>query len=174
MPTLKARVKEDLRNGRLWKARDRLQGARRVDPANQWLLETLGEIYYKMGDLPAAGRVWFLTTRTGSEWEAAEAGFYDRYGRKPSSVVAALEVRAAMDRFPPSVQERLRDLQQRLAKEGRFWEPRDRPAPQISRTRRARDWLVGLAIGAVTLTLISALLIGLYNMVLFVVRAGSG
>ena len=64
---LHERVNADLAEGRLWKARDRLQGARRMDPTNQWILETLGEVYFRMGDLPEAGRAWFLTARTGPD-----------------------------------------------------------------------------------------------------------
>lgn len=62
MSCVKHRVQDDLNAGRLWKARDRLLGARRIDPANQWVLNSLGEIYFKMGDLPAAGGVWFLSS----------------------------------------------------------------------------------------------------------------
>jgi hypothetical protein len=62
----------------------------------------LGEIYFRMGVLPQAGRAWYLTARVGPEWEAAETAFYERYGKTPSNVVAALHVRAAIDRFPTS------------------------------------------------------------------------
>src|ERR1700736_5792585 len=105
MSTVRERVDADLKAGRQWKARDRLVGLLRVDPANPWALDQLGEVYFRMGDRPQAGRAWYLTARVGLEWESAEAAFYDRFGKQPSNVVAALYVRAAIDQFPPEVQE---------------------------------------------------------------------
>lgn len=61
------RVKADLKAGRLWKARDRLVGVLRANPTDQWALEQLGGVYFNMGDLPAAGRAWFLTGQSGPE-----------------------------------------------------------------------------------------------------------
>lgn len=169
MSTVRDRVDADLKAGRLWKGRDRLVGLLRVDPANQWALDQLGEIYFQMGDLPQAGRAWYLTARVGPDWEAAEAAFYERYGKTPSDVVAALHVRAAIDRFPPEVQERLRTLRRRLEMEGRFWEPKDRapsaPSPTSLRGR------MGAAAGALIVALILvALGIGLVNMVLYLIH----
>jgi len=172
MSTVRERVDADLKAGRQWKARDRLVGLLRVDPANQWALDQLGEIYFRMGDLPQAGRVWYLTARVGPEWGAAEAAFYERFGKKPSNVVAALHVRAAIDQFPPEVQERLRTLQRRLEMEGRFWEPKDRspvaPSPTSLRGR------MRAAAGALVVALILvALGIGFFNMVLYLIRVFS-
>jgi hypothetical protein len=87
-------------------------------------------------------------------------------------IVAALKVRAAIDRFPPPAQERLRSLQRRLETEGRFWEPRDRLHDARLHKPRLRDRLVGGVIGLIVMLLILAVLIGLYNIVLFVIHAG--
>ena len=171
MSTVRERVDADLKAGRQWKARDRLVGLLRVDPANQWALDQLGEIYFRMGDLPQAGRTWYLTARVGPEWGAAEAAFYERFGKKPSNVVAALHVRAAIDQFPPEVQERLRTLQRRLEMEGRFWEPKDRPPAAPSPTSlRGRIGAAGALIVALILV---ALGIGLVNMVLYLIHVFS-
>jgi hypothetical protein len=64
------RAREDIADGRLWKARDRLTGALRASPSHQELLDLLGEVHYRMGDLPEAGRYWLLTERTGPEVDA--------------------------------------------------------------------------------------------------------
>ena len=169
MPTLEERVDDDFRAGRLWKARDRLVGKLRNSPSDQWALNRLGAVYFRMGDLPQAGRAWFLTERQGPEWEAAESAFFDQYGRHPFDVVPALHVRAAIDRFPPRVQERLRALQQQLQAEGRFWEPRDRPE-----VRRSRSWIYKRYAGVVALLLglllLIAVLLGLYQMVVYAIR----
>jgi tetratricopeptide (TPR) repeat protein len=166
--SVKERVKADLEASRLWKARDRLKGVLRVDPANQWALDQLGGVYYRMGDLPEAGRAWYLTARTGSDWEAAETAFYGRYGKKPANVVAALHVRAAIDRYPPEAQERLQTLQQRLRMEGRFWEPRDRPRP-VSVPGSIGGRVASAAGALVVVLLLVALVVGLYNIVLFLI-----
>ena len=57
------RVRADVDAGRLWKARDRLQGCLRAEPANQDVLDMLGAVWFAMGDLPQAGRHWWLTER---------------------------------------------------------------------------------------------------------------
>ncbi len=169
--TLRERVKADLEAGRLWKARDRLAGVLRVDPTNQWALDQLGDVHYRMGDLPEAGRAWFLTARTGPEWDAAEAAFYERYGNRPANLVAALRVRAPIDRFPPAVQERLGLLQRRLKAEGRFWEPRVSVVAPVSAKRSLMSGALG---GAVVILLLGALLIGLVSIVGFVIGLLTG
>src|SRR5207247_5950725 len=98
-----------------------------------------GGVYFRMGDLPQAGRAWYLTSRQGADWEAAEAAFYERYGKTPANVVAALHVRDAIDKFPPEVQERRRTLQQRHDRERRVRETKDRaPSPSSPTSLRAR------------------------------------
>jgi hypothetical protein len=170
--TVKQRVENDMRAGRLWKARDRLVGVLRAAPADQWALDQLGTIYFRMGDLPQAGRVWYLTPKTGPEWEVAEAAFYERYGKTPSHVIAALHVRAAIDRFPPEVQERLRTLQRRLAAEGRFWEPKDRPT--VAQTPTSLRGRLGAAASALIVALILvALGVGVVNMALYLIHVFS-
>jgi len=169
MSTVRERVEADVKAGRLWKARDRLVGVLRVAPANQWALDQLGGIYFRMGDLPQAGRVWCLTSRQGADWEAAEAAFYERYGKTPANVVAALHVRDAIDKFPPEVQERLRTLQQRLEREGRFWEPKDR-APSPSSPTSFRDRLGAAAAALIVTIILVALGVGLFNMALYLIH----
>jgi hypothetical protein len=124
-----------------------------------------------MGDLPQAGRVWFLTPKDGPEWEAAEAAFYERYGRKPADVVAALNIRAAIERFPPKVRERLQTLQERLKAEGRFWEPRDHQSPP-GRTG-IRDRLAAAVSALIVAIILIALGVGLFNMALYLIRVFS-
>ncbi len=67
------RATEDFEAGRLWKARDRLQGHRAAAPADQEVLELLGLVHYAMGALPAAGLAWLLTAREGEDVDAARA-----------------------------------------------------------------------------------------------------
>ncbi|WP_331951098.1 DUF6584 family protein [Pengzhenrongella sp.] len=73
------RARADLASGQRWKARDRLAGAL-VAQADDELLGLLGEVYFAMGDLPAAGAVWFGSTRQGPAAEAAGIAWRDRHG----------------------------------------------------------------------------------------------
>jgi hypothetical protein len=168
--TVEQRVESDVKAGRLWKARDRLAGVIRTDPINQWALNHLGEIYYRMADLPAAGRVWFLTERAGPEWDAALSAFYERYGRKAGDLVSELRVRAPIESFPEAVQERLRTLQEELARYGEKWEPRAGRTMQPVRRTRIRGILSGIAF----LVLIGVVLTGLIIGVITIVSALGG
>jgi hypothetical protein len=76
------RARRDLEAGRTWKARDRLRGTL-VARGDDELLGLLGEVHFAMGDLPAAGAVWFACQRTGEEAEAADEAWRERYGNQP-------------------------------------------------------------------------------------------
>jgi len=171
---LHERVNADLAEGRLWKARDRLQGARRMDPTNQWILETLGEVYFRMGDLPEAGRAWFLTARTGPDWERAEAAFYARYGNRPQDTVVAIRVRGEIDDYPEPVQERLRTLQRRLKAEGRTWEPRRGRRAEPYKRGRVPGIVRGIIFIGILLVVISIFIIGLDTAITGLTRSTFG
>jgi hypothetical protein len=97
------RARADLAAGRGWKARDRLAGAL-VDRADDELLELLGDVYFAMGDLPAAGAVWFGSTRTGQDVEAAEGAWRERYGRDDLQLWLSLPPRVRGSLATPAVQ----------------------------------------------------------------------
>lgn len=97
---------QDVREGRLWKARDRLTGLLATFPADQKILNLLGEVYFQMGDLPQAGRYWYLTDRQGPEVDAAIEALVERYG-SGRSCAKAIPIRAPIDLYPPAVHERL-------------------------------------------------------------------
>jgi hypothetical protein len=109
-----SRVLADLEAGRLWKARDRLQGLFSADPVNQDVLELLGETYFRMGDLPQAGRYWFLTARSGADVEAAGEAFDERFGVNAHGRAHSLPVRAAINEYPREARERLDGLIENL------------------------------------------------------------
>lgn len=109
-----SRVLADLEAGRLWKARDRLHGLFSTDPVNQEVLELLGETYFRMGDLPQAGRYWYLTGRDGEEAEAAASAFEERFGANPYGQAHSLPVRAALSDYPKEARDRLEGLIEEL------------------------------------------------------------
>lgn len=72
------RARADLAAGRAWKARDRLTGAL-ADRQDGELLDLLAEVYVGMGDLPAAGALWFVTGREDETSSAAVAAWRERF-----------------------------------------------------------------------------------------------
>src|SRR5919197_2795290 len=117
------RAQRDIAEGRLWKARDRLSGRLRTSPGDQKTLRLLGEIYFKMGDLPQEGRHWFLTDRSGPDVEAAFGAFYERFGRAATEVAAALPAVAELDSYPDPVRRRLEELRRERERQNVEWRP---------------------------------------------------
>ncbi len=110
IPRALLRAHADIDRNRLWKARDRIEGWLATHPADQDALDLLGEVFYKMGDLPRAGACWYLTERQGSDVDAALDALDERHGRSPLSLLTALRVRARSEHFPPRVRDRLARL----------------------------------------------------------------
>jgi hypothetical protein len=112
------RARRDIEEGRLWKARDRLIGRLRALPTDRPTLDMLGDVYWRMGDLPKAGAVWALTDRSDPEARAAFDATRERHGNEPEQVLGALHIRASFDDYGPEVALRLRALD----KDSRFEE----------------------------------------------------
>lgn len=81
-------------------------------PAHQFVLDLLGEVLFGLGDLPAAGRYWYLTPRTGADVEAAAEALLQRFGRSPEELARHLPLVAPLDAYPALVVDRLRRLPQ--------------------------------------------------------------
>ena len=169
MRDLLARARDDIEAGRLWKARDRLPGSLANEPANQEVLTLLGEICFRMGDLPAAGGYWFLTEAAGEDVERARASLRERYPT-PRALFTALPMKAPLEAYPETVRTRVEPLlrdpdaswlwSKKLAGLGRKRRgARDVPPPQrgdsvlvgVIGTLVVLPWLVGLATVAVFL-----------------------
>lgn len=120
------RIRQELADDRLWKARDRVTGLFAARPSDPEVLKLAGEVYFRMGDLPRAAAFWFLTDHSGPDVDAARAAMDERYPR-PTDLATALPIRDRIEVFPPPVQDRLRVIQ-RAVKErhGYDWEPAPR------------------------------------------------
>jgi hypothetical protein len=118
-----AGVQDEIDAGRLWKARDRLQGHYSRDHADQVVLDLLGSVWYAMGDLPQAGRHWFLTERSDALATSARAAFHDRFGHDAAAVLRALPRPAAPTEYPDSVRLRLEELASIAGATDRRWYP---------------------------------------------------
>jgi hypothetical protein len=125
------RAREGIASDRFWKARDRLQGALRADPANQEVLGLLGEVLFAMGDLPAAGRYWYLTERSGEDVNSAHAALIEKAGANSDRLLVEI----------PARPRRCRRIQPPYAC-GSGTSSLD-PARAATGTRRRQDWIRG-------------------------------
>jgi hypothetical protein len=155
------RAREDISAGRLWKARDRLAVAVRERPADQELLELLGEVYFRMGDLPAAGRFWLPTARTGPEIDAALAAFEERWGSSPGEMLKLVPLCGDVDDYPESARPRLQALGERGGRAGLEWQQRERNRPNWGDVEELEDTGVGVG-GWLALALLAVLGPGLW------------
>lgn len=71
-------ARADLEAGREWKAREGLL-AHLAGEYDAEALELLGEVYYAMRDLPAAGAAWFGTARRGQDVDDAIVAWRERH-----------------------------------------------------------------------------------------------
>ncbi|RKT78191.1 hypothetical protein DFJ68_1631 [Terracoccus luteus] len=74
-----ARARHDLASGRAWKARDRLHGLLCVRQDDE-VLDLLATVLHGMGDLPAAGALWFVTGRDDDRARHSLAAWEERHG----------------------------------------------------------------------------------------------
>jgi hypothetical protein len=98
-----------------------------------------------MGDLPAAGRYWFLTEDSGgSEAEAAREAFARRCGGSAVQMLRDLPVRPPLDPYPPPVRERVRSLVEAARNDGYDWDASVRrlsePRPESPPSRGIPLW----------------------------------
>jgi uncharacterized protein DUF6584 len=138
------RARDDISNGRLWKARDRLSMLVKQQPANREALLLLGEVHHAMGDLPMAGRFWILTDRSGPDAEAAAAALEERWGGSPRELVRMLP-RGPLDEYPAPARERIAALRARarVGPDGEAPETDEEPIPAPSSERL---WLAAFAL----------------------------
>ncbi len=113
------RARQDVTEGRLWKARERLSGVVRSEPHLQEALDLLGEVYFDMGDHPAAGRFWALTDRDDDRATSASAALEAETGSR-IELLRSIPVREPLDAYPAQVQERIEALRGETG-----WPPRD-------------------------------------------------
>lgn len=169
-----AAIRRDIEAGRLWKARDRLQGHLSELPADQVVLSMLGSVWYAMGDLPQAGRHWWLTERDDGHAVAARAAFEERFGRNARNVLRALPRPAKPEQYPESVRERLESLAMAADADTIGWRPSDgEPVDdesvdwdlEWSRSRRHRfaEIIAGLVVGVLTVIGAAVVVVWIYG-----------
>jgi hypothetical protein len=75
------RAEKEIAGGRLWRAKEILQGSIPNCGYDCDLFENLGSVLLMMGDLPEAGRFLFLSSRAKPEYDEAIGIFLSRYGK---------------------------------------------------------------------------------------------
>jgi len=154
------RAHQDLAEGRPWKAKDRLEGMLVTFPADQEVLDLLGEVNWSMGDAPEAGRAWYLTDRAGPEVDAATAAFTERYGMP--GLANRLPVKAPFGAYPPGAHQRLKALQKAQRKAGQKWPkaPSARGVGQMQDSK-VRGAIATIALGVILVATVGIWLVGL-------------
>jgi hypothetical protein len=104
-----ARARDDVRQGRPWMARDRLESYVATGSTDTEALELLGEVLFQMGDLPRAARYWMLTPRSDDEFDQARAALRERFPRARLRLDYLL-LRGPIDSHPEVVQRRIEAL----------------------------------------------------------------
>ena len=160
------RARAEIAAGRLWKARERLAGVIRFDRYDQKVLELLGEVHFSMGDLPAAGRLWFLTERSGHEAESARAALQERYGDDPALILESIPFSGDLERYPVFVRSRLDELVTQAGKCGQRLLKARRRARDRHRGRDSGNTLGGVAGCLVVAFLLGVLALGFIELFL--------
>jgi hypothetical protein len=151
----------ELAAGRPWNARDRLAGRLSQRPADQDVLDLLGQVCDELGDQVAAGRWWFLTDRDDDAADAARAAFLAVHDQ-PWKAANALRVRAPATAYPPAARARLADLAERVRVGGGTWVP-GRPAsltPPEAPKPGGHAWVDLMVTGALLVGTVGVWLVG--------------
>jgi hypothetical protein len=115
------RARAEVEAGRLWKARDRLEGYLGTDAHGQDVLALLADVCVRMGDLPAAGKYLYLTESWGGGDGVVREAFEERCGRSAVQMLRALPAKPPLDGYPPDVAARLDRLIGGAREEGYLW-----------------------------------------------------
>lgn len=154
------RARADHEAGRLWKARDRLHGLLR-DRQDEELLDLLATVHLEMGDLPAAGALWFVTGRADESADLAIRAWRERRGSE--------EARWASIPGPVRHGKLAGHLEElRRAAQLEATQPRpvgDGPVSRPPVPWRASDALEPLVLWSITLALLGLLGIGFWTVV---------
>ncbi|MBK9153233.1 MAG: hypothetical protein IPM25_03260 [Chloracidobacterium sp.] len=111
MKTLE-KAEREIEKGRLWRAKEILQGSVSHATYNEDVFEKLGLVLLQMGDLPDAGKYLFLSGVRKPEYENAIGIFLEKH-RNPFNLFRTFPPSAKLRRlsdYPPQLAEELREL----------------------------------------------------------------
>lgn len=143
------RARSDIEEGMLWRARNRLEGFVGSQGYHREVVELLGEVCYRMGDYPAAGRFWFFTQADSDAKHLAIETFVRQHGGRPEQMLSQLPKNlrdCRPTRFPFEARQRLEKLQAASPRRQR----KRKRNPTNSRNQAA-DTFAFLIVGAIAL-----------------------
>ena len=161
------RAAQDRANGELWKARNRLASARSQYPADQKLLNELGQVLWDMQDTPAAGAVWFLTERDDEHARRARQTFVESKSGKAINLLGDLVIKAPLDAYPVAVQQRVQALIDAAEKDGYVWRKPSIPFTPERYSPSLKEMLVTVLVFAVT---VGVWLVGVVSLFVLIPR----
>lgn len=110
------KLKEDLEQGRLGSARDRLNGLVISFPDNLDLRRQLAEVYWKLGYPEHAGRFWFLEDMLDERQQGAVTAFLLSCRGDPELALKRLKLRMGIETLGAAAMARLEQLTPDLLK----------------------------------------------------------
>src|SRR5262245_8259364 len=90
------RAQAEIERGRLWRAREILQGSIRTLGYNLELYEEYGRLSLRMGDAPEAGRFLFLSGARKPEYEEAIHLYLEKHGQSPAGLFRSFPQKARL------------------------------------------------------------------------------
>jgi hypothetical protein len=160
---LLTRVEHEVEAGRLWRAREILQGAIRQNATNADVLARYGRLLDRLGDRVEAGKYLFLSGVRGPDVDPAISLFLTRHGRGHlNDLVAQFPsgvIQAGLDALPVVVQSDLTALDLPTSK------PRKGLAEPETRAQRVADRVALTGCWAAGLALAAAIPVGLFTIV---------
>ncbi|HZH97571.1 MAG TPA: DUF6584 family protein [Fimbriimonadaceae bacterium] len=105
------KAKQEIAEGKLGIARDRLHGLVNTYPENLALRSLPGDVYWKLGYPAEAGRFWFLDHELTDERREAISAFLSRCGGDPRVILHNLKLRPPLEAFTEKeVREKIDEL----------------------------------------------------------------
>ena len=161
------RVDDEIASGDLGKARDRLLGLLRTYPANLYVRDRLGDVYWRLQYPELAGRYWYLFERVTPEMEQACAAFERKFASHPRPMLREIGYRGGLAALGGSYAEQcLLDLAQAAGIRDRgFFEPRPK-----GRHRGDRERVIGgFAFAGIAACLLVFSLVGVVTTIQWVI-----
>jgi hypothetical protein len=107
------KARAEIEQGRLWRAKEMLQGSLGNFGYNLELYEEYGKVLLLMGDLPSAGKFLFLSGVRKPEYEQAIGIYLTRHRGRPAQLFSTFPRTArliVLSTYPKPVEEDLRRL----------------------------------------------------------------
>jgi hypothetical protein len=107
------KARAEVARGRLWRAKELLQGSLGNFGYNLELYEEYGSVLMQMGDLPAAGKFLFLSGVRRTEYDEPIALYLKRHKGSPAQLFSSFPRKARLTvlaTYPKAVESDLRQL----------------------------------------------------------------